>query len=112
MEEDYRNNLNYQIYNPVYTTNISNMNNHFTNSYFSPCEQNTQYFNLAQPVQTKQMTKRGRGKGSRGSYRPRGKVRHSAHTSSNRSYVSTQAQKVCINPEILKQLGYNPSSNF
>jgi hypothetical protein len=72
-----------------------------------------EHMQVQQMSMGKNKSKRGRGKGSRGSYRPRGKIiRPTTHNSTHSSYTS-QAQKVCINPEILKQLGYNNSnSNF
>lgn len=59
--------------------------------------------------------KRGRGRGSRGSYKPRGHTRFVSNSSINSSYnYGTQQQlpRVCVNPEILKILGYTNQSKL
>ena len=50
--------------------------------------------------------KRGRGRGSRGSYKPRGKAKFPGHSFSSTNRTN-QVQRVCINPEILRRLGYS-----
>lgn len=89
-------------------------------------------------------SKRGRGRGSRGSYKPRGSNRsrmgnqnfnygHCSYNSSmqncvypcgskfnlnhsgtyiSQSQISNSPQTVCINPEILRRLGYQQSKNL
>ena len=55
--------------------------------------------------------KRGRGRGSRGSYKPRGKAKFVGHSfSSTYGSRTSQVQRVCINPEILRRLGYSATS--
>lgn len=109
---------------------IPNLNNNNNNS----CFQNV-------PLKT---SKRGRGRGSRGSYKPRGSHRsRTINQSSNyvpcsynnsmpncvysygnkfnpnnsgafisQSPVSNSHQTVCINPEILRRLGYQQQSKY
>ena len=61
--------------------------------------------------------KRGRGgRISRGAYKPRGQFKAAANSSSNFSsnYSSNNmnnSQKVCINPEVLRRLGYQISDS-
>ena len=53
---------------------------------------------------------RGGGRGSRGTYKPRGRSKMIGHSyNSSYSYTNNSNQtfpKVCINPEILRRLGY------
>ena len=74
----------------------------------STCDQASSS-NEFQAVENK--TKRGRGgKGSRGSYKPRGRCKNAGNSfSSSYSYSNSSNhsyQKVCINPEILRRFGY------
>jgi hypothetical protein len=60
-------------------------------------------------------SKRGRGRGSRGSYKPRGHTRFMSTSSISSSYnygTHQQLPRVCVNPEILKILGYTNQSKF
>lgn len=80
-------------------------------------------FTVTEPTELKGMTteqssntdqtkkKRGRGRGSRGSYKPRGRSRFIGSSYSNSYGMVNPVQKVCINPEILRRLGYpNPGN--
>lgn len=52
--------------------------------------------------------RRGRGRGSRGSYKPRSRVKLADKSLPN----NCKFQRVCINPEILRRLGYLNSSEL
>ena len=51
-----------------------------------------------------------RGKGTRGTYKPRSKLKQTERSNSANSN-NQQFQSVFINPEILRRLGYTSSAN-
>jgi hypothetical protein len=55
-------------------------------------------------------SKRSQGKGTRGTYKPRSKVKQTEKFSTSNS-SNQPFQSVFINPEILRRLGYTSSAN-